>query len=136
MKGIKNWLKAALVIGLIVLINYYSLLAIQIETYVHVEYTILPVVFYTLLSFLIGVSCGWVIKGNAEQVTQYTILAAILFLVLLFPVLYFLTPMAWIPSFFGVFINEYRIESLVFGLFSVLAIKSRIAYVKAKKTAV
>lgn len=133
MKGIKNWLKAALVIGLIVLINYDRLLSIQIEPYVHVEYTILPVVFYTLLSFLIGISCGWVIRGNANNAAQYTILAAIMFIVMLFPVLYFMTPLAWIPSFFGVFINEYRIESLVFGLFSVLAIKSQIAHLKAKR---
>ena len=133
MKDIKNWLKAALVIGLVVLLNYDRLLAIQIEPYIHVEYTILPVVFYTLLSFLIGISCGWVIRGNAENAAQYTILAAIMLLVLLFPVLYFMIPLPWIPGFFGVFINEYRIESLVFGLFSVLAIKSQIAHFKAKR---
>lgn len=136
MKDIKNWLKAALVIGLIVLLNYSSQLIIQIEPYIHVEYTIFPFVFNILLSLLIGISCGWVIKASAEKATQYFVMAVIMFLILLFPVLYFMLPIPWLPSFFAVIDKEYKIESLVFGLFLMMAVKSRIAYIKAKRNAV
>ena len=137
MKNIRNWLKIALVIGLIVLLNFSSQLIIQIRPYNHdIEYTIFPFVFNILLSLLIGISCGWVIKASAEKAAQYTVMAAIMLLILLFPVLYFMTPWTWIPSFFVVIEKEYKMESLVFGLFSMLAIKSQIAHVKAKRNAV
>ena len=137
MKNIRNWLKIALVIGLIVLLNFSSQLIIQIRPYNHnIEYTIFPFVFNILLSLLIGISCGWVIKASAEKAAQYTVMAAIILLILLFPVLYFMTPWTWIPSFFVVIEKEYKMESLVFGLFSMLAIKSQIAHVKAKRNAV
>lgn len=136
MKGISNWLKAALLIGLIVLIASYRLLAIQIEPYIHVEYTIFPAVFYLLLALSIGLSCGWIIKVRAENAAQYCVMAAIMFLTLLIPVLYYIIPLPWLPSFFAVFVSEYKIESLVFGLFLVLAIKSQLARVKAKGNSV
>jgi len=136
MKDIMNWLKAALVIGLIVLLNYSSQLIIQIEPYIHVEYTIFPFVFNIILSLLIGISCGWVIKASAEKANQYTVIAAIMFLILLFPVLYFMLPIPWLPSFFAVIEKECKMETLVFGLFLMLAVKSQIEHVKAKRNAV
>jgi len=137
MKDIRNWLKIALVIGLIVLLNCSSQLIIQIRPYNHdIEYTIFPFVFNILLSLLIGISCGWVIKASAEKAAQYTFIAAVMLLILLFPVLYFMTPWTWIPSFFVVIEKENKIESLVFGLFLMLAVKSQIAHVKAKRNAV
>ena len=136
MKDIKNWLKAALVIGLIILLNCSSQLTLQIEPYIHVEYTIFPFVFIILLSFLIGISCGWMIKGNAEKAALYTVMAAIMLLILLLPMLYFMIPLSWIPGFFVVFQKEYKMETLVFGIFLVLAIKSQIEHVKAKRNAV
>ena len=136
MKGSKNWLIAALVIGLIVLLNCSSMLVIQIEPYIHVEYTIFPFVFNILLSLLIGISCGWIIRGNAENAAQYTVMAAVMFLIILSPMLYFMIPLPWIPSFFAVFQKEYKMETVVFGLFSMLAIKLQITHVKAKRNAV
>lgn len=135
MKSISNWLKAALVIGLIVFAAIFlSLMSSQIEPFRHLNYTILAFVIHPLLSFLIGLSCGWVIKIKAENAAQYFCLAVIMFLTLVIPVLYFMLPIPWLPSFFASFFTAYDIESLVFGLFLILAVKSQLARLKAKRT--
>jgi|GEM_PF-3389208 len=137
MKSISNWLKTALVIGLIVFAAiFFSLMSSQIEPFRHLNYTILAFVIHPMLSFLIGLSCGWVIKIKAENAAHYFCLTGIMFLTLVIPVLYYTIPMPWMPSVFDSFFGAYEIKSLVFGLFLMLGIKSHLASRKAKRKSV
>jgi len=137
MKSISNWLKTALVIGLIVFTTmFYRLLVSQIEPFTSLYYIWFPVVIHLLFSFLIGLSCGWVIKIKAENAAQYFCLAGIMFLILVIPVLYFMIPIPWLPNIFDSFFSAYEIKSLVFGLFLILGIKSQLASRKAKRNSV